>query len=403
MNNKTKFLNLFLELMLKARNEHSDFFESIPVNEKRHNSDRYNHLTSIGAQIRFPFEGDESRKKSEISDKIREIGAAIVESLLTVFQDEISVDLRGHNKIKESYNLGASDLGALRRKISIFSICHRLGFMVGVNTSILPKGIDSKIEPIHLIEAIYQLFDIDNEDGLIVGPDDMQCNCCGDELRPLLDINTLKISLHPTLDYKDLHTERKVQPRACPYPNGVGLYSGKIKTPSKKLVIANDLRSILKEVDLDKDDYISAKFNGYTTISACQLANVYNTEFYSNHHNMMYVQCGSGGVSLFQDKTTNSIQAKPEYIFSSDKLEDVKNSKPNEENVGYVDFSLWAMCAMDYDEFVELCKSKDGSRTIEEWISDLEVNVVTVKESETKFTSHYFNTNSENELLVEIE
>lgn len=402
MNNKNKFLNFLMETMLKARNEHSDFFESIPVNNKRQNSAIYHHLVSIGAQIRFPFEGNEVHSKEEISKKIADIGKSIVLNVLNEFNSSITINLKGHNRSTGATEQPLSASGSRSKMISVESICNKLRFKIGVNTSVLPKAIESDIYDISLFESIYSIFDFDNECGLMVSDDDFSCGCCGDELKALLDINTLKISLYPTFDHKSKSPEETLEPRECPYPKGIGAYSNTIRTPSKKLVVANDLRPILSSVGLENDEYIDSKFNGYSSISSSQLANVYNTEYYTAYHNMMYIQCGDGGIDLFQDSVTKKIEAKPEYIYNTEEMSETANFRPTEKNVGHISFSLWAMCAMDYDQFTELCKSKDKSISDEKWIEELDAIIIEVKGKETKFTSHYFNNNTENELLAEI-
>ncbi len=402
MSNKIKFLDKFKELLLKARNEYSDFIDELPINEDRNNSDRYSKLTNAGFIIRFPFRGLKNLSKDDYNSKVRKIGEEILTNLLNEFKSDITVDLKGHNRSEGCVSLNESSKTNDYTDISVESIVKSLGFKIGVNATSLPKKISDNLDLESIITSIYDVFDFDYEDKLIISSDSsLLCTCCGDELRPLLDLNTLKISLYPAFDLLSSSRNTPTEPRYCPYPKGVGSYTNTIRTPSKKIVIANDLRSILSQSEVDGNEYIASKFSSYNSISTCQLANIYNTEFYLKFHNMMYIQTGSGGISLFQDETNLTIEGKHDFYFDLKSNLERKNWNEGEKNIGFIGFSLWALCAMDYKQFIHLCEKNKSN--IEDILESLNAIVVDVKNDVTKFTSHYFSRGEHHEKLFLIE
>ena len=396
---KEKFLTLLSNLMLKFRNENSDFIESIPANDRRTQSSSYADLVEEGFTIRFPFYENDAQLKDKCKAKVSEMGRELVTTLLTELKGEITIDLKGHNRSSGIYPLKVSD-----DFLSIEKIARNIGFKVGINIIVMPTKISENFDKERLVSSIYDIFSLEHEDCVqLVRETWNNCTCCGDEIEPLFNINTLQISLYSTPDLKSNSLTAMIEPKECKYPNGVNSYSKEIKTPSKKLVIANDLREVLAECSVDVDDYISAKFGDYHTIAMSQLANVYNTEFYVEHHNAMYIQVGSGSTSIFQDKETLMVEAKPEYKCDpDDNHKDEYNGKENEVHLGDIDLALWALCAMDFDQFVKLCLAKDKDTSIENWIDDLGAVVIDVKSETTKFTSHYFAPEQENEIRATI-
>lgn len=401
MNKKDKLLKLFKELFIQARRENSEFIESIPVDENRLNYFRKKELMESGFQARFPPKNANLPNADDINEKISEIGREILTKLFIEIKDEVVVDFKGHNKSQSLTNLEAIKGTMAGKLISVDSIVRSLAFRVGINAIALPESVDDSLNEKLLLEGVYEIFDYDFEDSMkISNRTDLSCRCCGDEINPLLDINTLKITLHPTPDYKSSSISATLEPRDCRYPNGIGEYSGSIKTPSKRLVVANDLRSIIDDSIESRDDYIDSKFSTYQTIGTCQLANVYTTEYYAKRHNMMYLFTGDGGITLFQDKTTMSINAKSEYIYNPDTDVERFNGRLNEVQVGYISFSLWAICAMDYEQFENLCHQKN--KLPQDMLCDLDAIVVEVEQEITNFTSYYFKKRKSHEALFEV-
>ncbi|AKO78136.1 hypothetical protein EN12_23870 [Vibrio cholerae] len=116
---------------------------------------------------------------------------------------------------------------------------------------------------------------------------------------------------------------------------------------------------------------------------------------------MMYIQAGSGGISLFQDETNLTIEGKHDFYFDLKSNLERKNWNEGEKNIGFIEFSLWALCAMDYKQFIHLCEKNKSN--IEDILESLNAIVVDVKNDVTKFTSHYFSRGEHHEKLFLIE
>ncbi|WP_210498900.1 hypothetical protein [Vibrio crassostreae] len=403
MDNKTRFSASFREKLVKARLDNNGLIESISINERRHTSPIRQALKEKGFVFRFPIVCKDESLRVELKTKVCAIGLDLVGDLLDEFYDEITVNLMGHNKSSSQtkliktdsprgYSSGAMTTGALKKL---------LGYKVGIAVLNMPLSPSEDVTVADILGASYELFDYDHPNCLVVSNEDgVVCSCCGESLNILMDVSSFKIKLYPAPDFKSSNHDAVIAPQPCKYPNGIGLYSNRIETPSRKIVIANDLRSLLSSTSEERDEFMEGKFNDYVTIGSAELANVYCTEYYAKNHNMMYIQSGDGGVSIFQDKDTLGIELKPEFYYKDD--EEIFSGTENQKLKGSVDFCLWATCAMDYDQFVSLCKERNPDVNPEAMLKQLDCTVLDVTGLVATFTNHYFARKSRSELLATI-
>jgi hypothetical protein len=150
----------------------------------------------------------------------------------------------------------------------------------------------------------------------------------------------------------------------------------KIKIPSGKLVIANDLRFLLKE---DEDEEYRS-VNSY-------LGRVNNSKYYSDSHGCIYYQLGNESPSIFKHLKKDSLTLKSETLFDNEKDNEVKNYTSDEVNCGYVCTDLWAFMAMDFDDFTSHCESLDF--VVDEIVSDFDVTVVDMEAGLYEVVSYY--------------
>lgn len=159
----------------------------------------------------------------------------------------------------------------------------------------------------------------------------------------------------------------------CEFPEGVNAYSHLFNIHSGKLVIANDLRSLFSEsLDKECDKFILKHTQGDIN---CAYGRKANTSFW-NDHGMIYLHTGNSSPHIFYNKKESKISFKREYWYDRDNESDHENFTADEENMGYVCTDLWAICAVDYDYFCQLCQN--NNLNVEDVIAELDCTVVDI-------------------------
>lgn len=151
-------------------------------------------------------------------------------------------------------------------------------------------------------------------------------------------------------DYEKLDNKPSQQP--CKFPNGVSEQHYSIHVPSGKLLFSNNLKILFpQENNRACQEYIIEKSGYYNNINS-DYGTSLSHEFWNNL-GLMYLSVGNSSPSVFRSK--DKIIIKPES-YCTEKGREVKNHKKNEILEGYICTDLWAVCAMDYDLFIEKCK-----------------------------------------------
>lgn len=381
MTNKEKFLSIVRKTLFKLRNDNAKFFGEL-ASSARNERDCYKQLIEQGFNFRTTQHKDIT-KQDRYRKQVREIGAIAIDEIFSGFLSDITVDLKGHG-----LSTGIDTLEAGQRKNSIIhlnKIKRSKASAFGLLISYLPLDIGVDIDTISILELGLEIISYEHDEHMVLLSSDTNCQVCGEELNVLFDLNSFKISLFPTFSSKNPSGLK--EPNLCQYPTGIQSYSNTINTPSRKVIFSNDLRSLLKPSSMSNDDYLDSKFENYVTISRASIAHVYNTEFYVKHHNMMYIQSGDGSISIFQNQDL-SLEFKPEYIYHED-TGDVYNGTEGQVYLGGISFELWALCAMDFEQFIALCRSAGREESEDSLINEVEGVVANVNSESFEFTSYY--------------
>ena len=147
----------------------------------------------------------------------------------------------------------------------------------------------------------------------------------------------------------------KIAQSECKFPKGFGVDTLYMHFNSGKMVVANNLCSLFEET-VDKGDYITEKSGYYNTINSDY--GVYLNTRYWAEKGLMYLQVGNTSPKIFVKKD-GVITFKNEFIYSPKTEEESLNYTPDETLIGYVCTDVWAVCGMDYDLFMALCKERD--------------------------------------------
>lgn len=138
-----------------------------------------------------------------------------------------------------------------------------------------------------------------------------------------------------------------------------GKFSIKIKTPSKKVLIANDLREIFKDVPESKTNI-------------CHFAGVIEESKDYASVNLGYIYTGN----------------KPLYIEQHNKLLSIKEGYNNKTDILT---DLWAVCVCDYDDFVKRFKSTYNHEDYSEIFGN--IYVFEVEGEDVEITSYLYDPN----------
>jgi hypothetical protein len=143
--------------------------------------------------------------------------------------------------------------------------------------------------------------------------------------------------------------------KPCKFPNGVGVDTLYMEFNSGKMVIANDLRSLFEDKS-GSNQYITDKSGYYNSINSDYGVQL-NTRYWAEK-GMVYLQVGNSSPGIFVKKG-GTIIFKDKYTYNRETDKETKNYTIEEKYKGYVCTDLWAICAMDYNLFLELCKKQE--------------------------------------------
>jgi hypothetical protein len=302
---------------------------------------------------------DKTRHMTSIEvnkEEIRKISNDIYETYFKAEHLNFVVDMSGHNKGRYDNRT----LQDIMENEEYETISERLfdGFKFSILLCVescikfVNQLKDCKQSEEHLIHnlnyTLYEPFE---------GPS-VNCFQCGKTSR--LQVNGNKFNLITDRPY--LSKLKGQQP--CEYPNGLGAYSYFLDIPSGKFVIGNKLIQLLPDEILEAglhERYLLEKIGDYT-LNDSGFSRKLSHEYW-NEHKIAYITMGNSNPSAFLTKDTQQVIIKSENRFVSDGSDDdieddCDNYTDNEVLKGRIDTDLWAVCAMDYDYFVELSKNE---------------------------------------------
>jgi len=223
----------------------------------------------------------------------------------------------------------------------------------------------------------------------------VDCCDCGMSVRYEIDIENKEIK--PPEYWVEMTTDMGL-PTLCtmepPEPQTVT-----IPTPSKKIVIANDLRRLFNNGDDDdrSDDYIDKKSDGRSSGVNDRLGRELHSQFWEGQ-GLMYFQSGNTSPSIFVNDDGLLIARELDEDLDwyrenaeEDKIkivEDLSSEQVDMSNIGYVCTDLWAITAMDYDLFIARSAELLGLDE-NEAKEKFDPTVVTVPDDSLSLTSFY--------------
>lgn len=205
------------------------------------------------------------------------------------------------------------------------------------------------------------------------------CSQCGSNSQ--LSLNDEGILSIKPINMKNYNNKGQ---EPCEFPEGVNSHSNLFNIHSGKLVIANDLRSLFPEsLHEESDKFILTHTEGSIN---CAYGRKSNTSFW-NDKGLIYLDTGNSSPHIFYNKKESKIAFKRDYWYDKKNNSDHKNFTANEKNLGYVCTDLWAICAMDYDYFCQLCQ--DNNLVIEDVIKEKNCTLVDIPVGCYEVTSFY--------------
>lgn len=182
------------------------------------------------------------------------------------------------------------------------------------------------------------------------------CYCCAK-----------RYPMHIHLNFKTIYALPVNGMDECPYPNGIFDQKYSFTVKSGKLIIANDFRKLFGKSDFERWAY--DKTGQHQTVNTGYGLTLY-TQYYMEK-GLIYISTGNSCPSLQISSDKNSL------AIACGKLKGY-------EKVDSVCTDLWAVQALDYDHFVELC----GDSDINEMIEDFGAFLVEVKNGQYEIIDH---------------
>ena len=173
--------------------------------------------------------------------------------------------------------------------------------------------------------------------------------------------------------------------------------------PSGKMVIANDMRSLFKEEEVNfeskktftsliEDPVVASliEHKGYPSIN--NAVGLYHNMCFWASHDLAYIQVGNTMPSIMVEKNRKQIVLRHFSTYEDEIEEGVIEAEyqslglsfTNEKEEGSIITGLWAVMAMDYDAFSHRCNIMDTD--VEKALSSLKASVIEVDKGHYDFT-----------------
>lgn len=353
-------LNLIIE---KYHLSNKEFFKNIPLRDKQY----------FEPFIQKDLHCDQiTREEKDIFViKLKEIGNNAATAFINEIREDLKYNIKGHflHNIKPD---------VIDKKLSTKYLARGLQFSFGM--AILNFEKNRKETEEELIEFLtsqsvvnFDYFDKPN----IVLKNDISCSECGEDFSIAIALSDNSIICNSFVS----------ETKECRMPSGIGEYSVNLKVPSGKIVLANRLSSILpEEVQNYADDYMQEHCENDSISNS--LGKLTHSQYYEKL-GIVYLQTTNGSGNIYYNKSDNVISIKHSYSYKIiDGIEqEVLNQNTNEEDAGFLCMDLWAITAMDYDVFIEYCKSEELN--VEETIKNLSITFIDIPKGVYKARNHY--------------
>lgn len=377
MSYKKEFLGKLKDLIVAARAEHDDLIKIIPIEPKetvvcKNSYKRYPAFDSV-------LKGLSDELKSQIKENeksLRNVGYDLAFEFFTHFGDRIMVDTKGHNRRVVPTPISDPSLQN-RYEFDYRVLASFFDFQFTEMFCNIPNnGGDFDIEEI--LRSVFNLVDWDTGGWYLMKDRSSCCRDCGDDIRYLLDLDTLVVGLLPTyVSHKYLKEGEspKRDPEPCKFSQGIMSFDIDFEIPSGRLVLANRLVSLLTEDEFrGRSDYVYDKLKGYSDGNS--MAYLIHEAEYFNTHGIVYLSASNCYPQIFKNKVNGEVLIKDEMIYHRETDEETDNFTPDEELLGNICMDLWASTAMDYDKFVEYC-NREGKKPEDE-LKELDATLVDV-------------------------
>lgn len=188
----------------------------------------------------------------------------------------------------------------------------------------------------------------------------VECPGCGEQTPYCINLETLTIE--PSAWWEELLTKQDPSYTLdCPHPEPLP-QTITLPTPSKKLVLANDLRKLFPERDTTKArEYIAQHSQGRAIGINSDLGTRLNADYWAQQ-GLFYFQVAHSSPSIMTNDSVLVLSTSLPDEFEID-IDDNPEAKAvfdadvalfeTLEKQGYVCTDLWAVTAMDHDDFVQ--------------------------------------------------
>lgn len=195
----------------------------------------------------------------------------------------------------------------------------------------------------------------------------VSCPYCGAESNVYRNGDTISL----TSNYPDEDAMPEQQP--CTQSKGVQDYKTTIEVNSGKLIFTNVFSDLFsKSIVNGSSDYLDDK-TGYNNSINSHKGKILYTDYWALQ-GVAYI-FSYNAASIFLNANNNEIQVKAES-YDDETDDEIPNYTESEKNMGHISVAVWAICAMDYDKFLEKCK--ESNTDPQDFISEKDCIVVDV-------------------------
>lgn len=300
----------------------------------------------------------------------------LIEEWIDTIKNDVTLELNNH-KVYEKYPRKFTDLEQSVR-FGFKGIKRGMAGNIEMLVRALATGDEKRI-------GLYKDVISNNNRISILGYEHLTCKNCSEHFQLYLDLDT-NVVKPCYIGTVGSHT--------CQHSDGIGSYSVKLRIKSGRLVVANAIFRLLDDESdsFDKQVAYSKKKTGIGNVGLdSEIGQKCHSEYYADVHKIAYIPATNTSVTGFKDTNTGEISYKMGGWHRDENLQvDGEYYVPNSlEAIGGVSCDVWAVTAMDYDDFTELCTNRGIS--FEDGLNECDSgHVLTVKTGVYEFVVHKF-------------
>lgn len=343
-------------------------------------------ITKTYGEVREHYNSREPEEKKQYDDilsELREYGADITRKFYEPILDQITIDYLKHDKQKEPMLLSEYnekvycpiDMDELVRHCN-----YNFGMVIKeyVATGDFEQGMG---------RGMVSVYRTDNR-FIRMGRDEHTCGVCGQHMQMGLDLATLAYK-----PYKQWSRSQStfVDPIECQHTD-LGVYDYEFNVPSGKLVFANSMyramgEELTKKLEKESEEEMNNS-NDCHGVSICQDLGLKINSLYHAKHGLLHVQCGNSSPSVFYNKKLGKMVIRNEnFDHETDEELDAKLYPNLGKEVASICTDLWAVTAMDWDDYIAHCERNE--KDPKEMLGELDATVVKVEAGTYKVTDYY--------------